>query len=212
MIFRMNRVPDVVLEAEKRVFLRELALTGRIAHSAAAAGHHRVWAHQQRHKDPGFSAGWEEALATYAEALEAEAERRAAKGVAKPLFHQGQPVFLTRTVIGEDGQPMKDENGRDIRELVRDENGQPIQAVEYTYSDALLNTLLKGNLPKKYRENASVELTGADGGPVQVALSEADQARRIAFLLAKGLRAIEEKPAEFPALAQGSQADIDELI
>ncbi len=35
------------------------------------------------------------------------------------------------------------------------------------YSDTLAIFLLKAHKPEKYRENSRVELTGADGGPVQ---------------------------------------------
>lgn len=35
------------------------------------------------------------------------------------------------------------------------------------YSDTLLMFLLKGAKPNKYRDNATLELTGKDGGPVQ---------------------------------------------
>ena len=36
------------------------------------------------------------------------------------------------------------------------------------YSDSLMVTLLKGNLPEKYANNHNIELTGKDGGPIQV--------------------------------------------
>jgi len=39
------------------------------------------------------------------------------------------------------------------------------------YSDTLLIFATKGALPQKYRENVSMELTGADGGPVDVRIA-----------------------------------------
>jgi hypothetical protein len=50
------------------------------------------------------------------------------------------------------------------------------------YSDTLAIFLLKAHAPEKYRENTRMELTGANGGPVQ--LSDADRAARLAGLLA----------------------------
>lgn len=49
------------------------------------------------------------------------------------------------------------------------------------YSDTLAIFLLKAHRPEKYRDNARVELTGANGGPVQ--LSNTDRAARIAYLV-----------------------------
>lgn len=50
------------------------------------------------------------------------------------------------------------------------------------YSDTLAIFLLKGALPEKYRENSRMELTGANGGPVQ--FSESERAAKLAGLLA----------------------------
>ena len=44
------------------------------------------------------------------------------------------------------------------------------------YSDTLLIFLLKAHRPAKYRETTRHELTGADGGPVQVITAEASTA------------------------------------
>lgn len=50
------------------------------------------------------------------------------------------------------------------------------------YSDTLAIFLLKAHKPEKYRENSRLELTGANGGPVQI--SEPERAERVAALLA----------------------------
>lgn len=54
----------------------------------------------------------------------------------------------------------------------------------HRYSDTLLIFLLKGAKPEKYRENSRLELTGKDGGPVQV--NETEKAARLAAILAAG--------------------------
>lgn len=50
------------------------------------------------------------------------------------------------------------------------------------YSDTLAIFLLKGAMPDKYREKTSMELTGANGGPVQI--SDTERAAKIAAILA----------------------------
>lgn len=50
------------------------------------------------------------------------------------------------------------------------------------YSDTLAIFLLKGAKPEKYRERTAMELTGANGGPVQI--SETERAAKVASLLA----------------------------
>jgi hypothetical protein len=46
------------------------------------------------------------------------------------------------------------------------------------YSDSLMQFLLKARRPDKYRDNSRVEVTGADGGPVEVCLTLEDRRRR----------------------------------
>jgi len=50
------------------------------------------------------------------------------------------------------------------------------------YSDTLAIFLLKAHNPDKYRENSRMELTGANGGPVQI--SDTERAAKIAAILA----------------------------
>lgn len=50
------------------------------------------------------------------------------------------------------------------------------------YSDTLAIFLLKAHAPEKYRENTRMELTGANGGPVQI--SDTERAAKIAAILA----------------------------
>ena len=59
---------------------------------------------------------------------------------------------------------------------------------ERQFSDSLLLAMLKAKR-REYRDTSKVELTGADGGPVQVEESPIALARKVAFVLALGLRA-----------------------
>lgn len=56
------------------------------------------------------------------------------------------------------------------------------------YSDGLLTTLLKAEMPKKYQDRSRVDLANADGQPLMVQTSPTQVAREIAFALALGLR------------------------
>lgn len=58
--------------------------------------------------------------------------------------------------------------------------GDPVGTKTH-YSDSLLLALLKANNPNKFRENSSLELTGRDGGPVQ--LSDHEKAAKLAAIL-----------------------------
>lgn len=72
---------------------------------------------------------------------------------------------------------------------------------ERQFSDSLLALMLKAKRRREYGDTSKVELTGADGGPVQVEESPIVAARKIAFALALGLRAAEETTS--PELANG---------
>ena len=62
------------------------------------------------------------------------------------------------------------------------------------YSDRLAEFLLKAHAPQKYRERTSLELTGKDGGPVQldVAQREARLAQIVATAAARQRQAEED--------------------
>ncbi len=198
-------------------FLEALAEDGNVSRAATAAGFDRKTAYRRRGTDPKFAEAWDNALAIAADRLEAEALRRAVQGVTKPLYYQGQPVYLYRTVVDENNQPVLGEDGRELREVVRDAEGQPVQAVEYIYSDSLLTTMLRGAKPEKYRDNKStVEVSGPGGGAIELtAVSETERARRIAFTLQQGLIAAQqgtvvssqEPEAEFEADGGGDEWD-----
>ena len=178
----------------KTQFLRALAETGELRRACLAVDV-PVWLlFQWRKKDAQFAEDWATALEAGKTILEAEAFRRAVEGVRKPLFYQGQPIYLYRTLVDEFGQPMRDEQGRDIREVIRDANGQPVQAAEVTYSDSILMGMLKAHVPE-YQDKSKVELTGAGGGPIEMKnLSELDVARRIAYTLHRGALAARATP------------------
>lgn len=84
----MNGRTDRTPEKEDR-FLAALAATGHVNHSAEAAGVARRTLYDWRAADEEFARRWEEAVVQSVERLEREADRRAAEGTLKPVFHQG---------------------------------------------------------------------------------------------------------------------------
>ena len=86
--------------------------------------------------------------------LEATAKEIGADALVKAAYQRAVDG-LTRKKFTKDGTPIMDPA-----------TGQ--QYVEREYSDTLLMFLLKGALPKTYRENISAELSGPNGGPVPV--------------------------------------------
>src|SRR5215472_284108 len=108
-------------QACQRRFVRALSETGSVSKAAALARTSRTRVYELRKVDPAFAAAWEEAEEIAADALEAEARRRAVEGTQEPLVSAGK--------------------------LVRDDDGQPIAVRRY--SDNLLLALLKTHRPPR---------------------------------------------------------------
>jgi hypothetical protein len=111
-------------------FLKSLAETGNVTAAVAAAGTGRSRAYELRNADAAFAAAWDQAEETAADALEAEARRRAIEGVQEPLVSAGK--------------------------LVRDDDGQPIAIRRY--SDHLLLALLKARRPPRRERSVRFQL------------------------------------------------------
>jgi hypothetical protein len=110
-------------------FLKALAETGIVSAAVEIAGTSRTRVYELRKRNPDFATAWEEAEERAADALEAEAWRRAVDGVQEPLVSGGK--------------------------VVRDDDGQPIAIRRY--SDALMIALLKARRPERFKDRAVVE-------------------------------------------------------
>lgn len=77
-------------------FLERLSHGATVSDSCKAAGVHRSTAYRYRDADPEFESAWHEVEERSTEQLEAEAFRRAVKGVQKPIYHQGKRVGSVR--------------------------------------------------------------------------------------------------------------------
>lgn len=129
----------------RRLFLRAFALRGIVLDGCRAAGVSRGAVEHWRESSEWFDTMYAIAIEEAADRIEGEAFRRAVEGYDEPVIYQG----MTTTVIDKD-------------------TGEEKQLVVRKYSDALLQTILKGARPEKYRENHKVEHTGAAGGVLVV--------------------------------------------
>ena len=172
-------------------FLEQLTASGNVSASARAAGINSTTVYALRKSNGDFAAAWEQALEDASDELEAEARRRAVRGVQEPVVYQGQltPVWARDAngdvileeydipyAVGDD--PAKTRGQRSVQ--ARDPDGQPLWLTVTKYSDPLLALLLKGRRKKVFADRT--ELTGADGGPVN--LDESTRVARVAQLLA----------------------------
>lgn len=84
---------SVLAKKKRKVFLRVLAQTGKVAEAARTVGYVDTAALQtHRRNDEEFAEQWDEALQAAANVLEEEAFRRAHDGVLEPVFYKGDIV------------------------------------------------------------------------------------------------------------------------
>lgn len=174
-----SRATFELTERRKATFLDHLAEIGVITDAAKAAGITPSSVYGWRQRDRTFAKAFNEALYSYADRLEREAFRRAVEGVDDPVIHQGRQSWETVPVLDDAGRPVLDEEGRPVMRYT----GRPLAVRKY--SDSLLSKLLEARNPR-FAAKQRLELTGADGGAIQVETDTTEAARRIAFALAQG--------------------------
>lgn len=184
----MNFQNPTLRAARDDLFFTELALDGNVARACRVSGWPKRDAYSKRKENVEFGQRWDDAIDSVADRLEAEALRRAVEGINEPVIYQGAPSYIYR--LDENGKPLRDEDNNPIYEL--DEDGRPKVLSVRKYSDSLLSQMLKAKR-KEYRDTSKVELTGAEGGPLQIEETPTQIARRIAFALALGLRAAKQE-------------------
>lgn len=123
-------------------FLAAYSICGQVGKAAEASNtnrmFHSIW--MKRHES--YRKAYEIAKSIQQQMLEDEAVHRATEGLRRYKFNaKGEPLLHPVT-----GEPYYEDNR----------------------SDVLLIFLLKSLDPQKYRENSSLEVTGADGQPIQI--------------------------------------------
>jgi hypothetical protein len=144
-------------ERRQARFLKAYRESGNIKASCKAAGIARSTFYEWRGSDEAFKAQLPDAKEDACDTLEFAAYERAVKGVESYVVSMGRIVYEEIPVLDEESKPRLNKDGGQI--MLR---GKPI--MERKYSDSLLTTLLKANLPRKYKDK--VELTGKDDGPL----------------------------------------------
>jgi hypothetical protein len=132
--------PDIT-HPQKRAFLIAYADIGTATHAAQAAGVDRRTVYNWTESDPAFVDAWDAAKEAFADLLEREARRRAVDGVEEYVLHHGK--------------------------VLRDpETGEYLK--RRTYSDRLMELMLRAKRPAEYRDRTSTELSGPDGAPLSI--------------------------------------------
>ncbi len=80
----------------KTRFFAALAECGNVSHACHVAKVNRTTVYAYRQNDPEFAQSWEDALDEATDELEAEARRRALKGVEEPVYQGGKLVGKVR--------------------------------------------------------------------------------------------------------------------
>lgn len=121
-------------------FLAGYRATGNITRAAEIAGISRDMHYRRMKTDPEYKRVFEENERIAIGVLEDEATRRAVEGVQEPVIYQGNLCY----------EPVMDIDGRPVLDIEGNPRLKPL--VIRKYSDSLLQFLLRGARPEKYRE------------------------------------------------------------
>lgn len=160
----------------KPAFLASLRTMPVVAQACDAVGIERSTAYRARTADETFASAWDEAMEDGVDKAEQEAFRRGMVGFEEPVIDKGRLAYRYERYV--------DEAGAEHYRPLLDDNGQPVPLTVRKHSDALLSLVLKGR--RKAYSTDRTELTGAEGGPLQV--DEATRSARVAQLLAMAQR------------------------
>lgn len=150
-----------LLSPKQKKFLKAYGECGVVKYACKFAGIHRTTYYVWRDRDENFKACLPDAEADAGDTLEYAAYLQGVEGVSEPLVSMGQPVYEQTPMLDESGNPMLDGRGKPIMK-----RGKLLTVKKY--SPQLLIKLLQARMPEKYKEKASVEHTGKDGGPVEI--------------------------------------------
>lgn len=130
-------------EQAKKKFLDVFGKTANVLAACQSAGIDRSTVYRWKEVDDTFLVQFNLASEDANDRIRAELFRRAVQGVEKPVVSMGKVVYTT------------------------DEKNKPKPLMERVYSDSLLALLAKARMPE-FREKQQMELSGPDGGPIQV--------------------------------------------
>lgn len=137
---------------KQEAFLKAYALSANLSKAARDAGIVRDLHYQWMREDPFYPDLFEQCRREAAQSLEDEAVRRGKEGIEQPVIYQGKVCY---------------------EDIIDPETGEVTgsrKLIVREYSDALLKMVLTKFDPS-YRDKSAVELTGANGGPIDNALT-----------------------------------------
>jgi hypothetical protein len=170
---------------KQQIFLRCYERAGSIKMACTAAKIDRQQHYRWLKDVPEYREQFETSKEMAAQSIEDEAVERAMRGVFEPYVFQGhfcypQEEYVIRpAVIGKRGKVLKPEvkGRRDIP------GAQPMGL--WKKSDYLLAKLLTGMMREKYGASRSLEISGPDGGAIEI-VERLQAARRRLALVAAG--------------------------
>lgn len=145
----------ITTAARKCAFLERFRQTGNLTLSMEGIGN-RTLVYLWKEQDEEFAAELESAKAEAGDRLEEEARKRAVEGWEEPVYQHGQRAVEW---IDKHGKIVSPDDPNRIR---------TVPATVLKKSERLLELLLKGAKPEKYRERH--ELTGKDGKDLPAAV------------------------------------------
>jgi len=144
---------DAQREAKQKRFLKAYRESGIIKHACKAAGISRQTFYDWRDHDEAFKIQLPDATLDAHDTLEIAAYAQAVLGVEEPVVSMGQVVYEYHAVLDTDGNAKLDSKGKPIMK-----RGKMVTIRKYAPS--LLQTLLKANMPEKYKDKSAVEHSG----------------------------------------------------
>jgi hypothetical protein len=161
---RKKRVQTRTID-KRGPFLAAYVATASLTAAAEAVGVDRTM-HYRWMKDAEYAEAFDVARQQAGDTLEDDAVHWARIGVYEPLVYQGRFQFAQRPVLGENGEPkLNFITGEPITE----DYGPPLGV--HRRSEGLMARLLKAFMPARYADRGAVELTGANGGPIENSLT-----------------------------------------
>lgn len=176
-----NELNRELTEIRLEVFFETLARTGNIAESCRASSLNRRVVTGWRQDDEVFARRWADALLDFEDSLRLEAFRRSVEGTLEPTIYQGRLCY--EIAHDETGRPCVDGDGRLIPVM---EGGKPKVLGVRKFSDTLLTNLLKAKCAE-FRDVSRIEMGNIPGEEFKTN-NDVDIARKVAFVIQKGLR------------------------
>lgn len=147
-------------KVKQKKFLEAYGEVGIVKYACKVAGINRSTYKYWRDHDEAFAAQLPDTKDDANESLEMIAYEQA-RGIEEPAVSMGRIVYEEVPDLDNEGKPRLDKHNNPIMK-----RGKMLMVKKY--SPSVLITLLKANMPEKYKEKSQVEHMGKDGGPIEV--------------------------------------------